>query len=50
VEVVKDFKYLRSLIEWMTGEVDRQIVPASKVFGELCNSVFWTCDLGLETK
>ena len=53
VEVVKEFKYLGSLIEAhgrMTGEVTCQIAQASRVFGELCSSVFTACDLSLETK
>ena len=53
VEVVKEFKYLGSLIEAhgrMTGEVTRRIAQVSRVFGELCSSVFTACDLSLETK
>ena len=53
VEVVKEFKYLGSLIEangGMTGEVTRRIVQASGAFGELCSFVFMACDLSLETK
>ena len=43
VEVVREFKYLGSLIEAhgrMTGEVTRRIAQASRVFGELRNSIF----------
>ena len=53
VEVVKEFKYLGSLIEAhgrMTGEVTRRSAQASRVFGELRSSVFTACDLSLETK
>ena len=53
VEVVKEFKYLGSLIEAhgrMTGEVTHQIAQASKVLSELRSSVFTACDLSLETK
>jgi len=53
VEVVKEFKYLGSLIEasgGITGEIDRQIAQVSKAFGELRNFVFLACDLSLETK
>ena len=48
VEVVKEFKYLGSLIEAhgrMTGEVIRRIAQASKAFVELHSSVFMACDL-----
>ena len=53
VEVVKEFKYLGSLIEahgGMTGEANRRIAQASRVFGELHSSVFLVHDLSLETK
>ena len=53
VEIVKEFKYLGSLVEaygGVTREVNRQIAQASKVFGELRNSVFVARDLSIETK
>ena len=53
VEVVKEFKYLGSLVEAtgrMTGEVDRHIVQASKAFGSLCSAVFMAYDIGLPTQ
>ena len=53
VEVVKEFKYLGSLIEshgGMTGEVTRRIAQASRVFGEHRSSAFTACDFSLETK
>ena len=34
----------------MTGEVNHRIAQASKIFGELCNSVFKAHDLSIETK
>ena len=49
----EEFKYLGSLIEVhgeMTEEANCRIAQASKVFGEVCNSVFLACDLSLETK
>ena len=52
MEVVKEFKYLGSLIEAqgrMTGEVTYGIAQASRIFGELRSSVFTACDLSLET-
>ena len=53
VEVVRQFKYLGSLVEAsgrMTGEVDQCIVQASKAFGSLRSAVFLAHDLSLETK
>ena len=44
VEVIREFKYLGSLVEAsgrMTGEIDQCIVQASKAFGSLCSAVFW---------
>jgi len=48
--VVKEFKYLGSLIEWVSGEVNRGIAQASNFFGHLRSLVFLAGDLGLETK
>ena len=53
VEVVREFKYLGSLVEAsgrMTGEIDQRIVQASKAFGSLRSAVFLAHDLSLETK
>ena len=53
VEVVKEFKYLGSLVEAtgrMTGEIDQRIVQASKAFDSLRSAVFMAHDLSLETK
>ena len=50
VEVVKEFKYLGSLIEacgGVSGEVNRRIAQASKFFGHLHSLVFPARDLGL---
>ena len=48
VEVVKEFKYLGSLVEAtgrMTGEVDRCVVKASKAFSSLHSAAFMAHDL-----
>ena len=53
VEVVREFKYLGSLVEAsgrMTGEIDQHIVQASKALGSLRSAVFLAHDLSLETK
>ena len=53
VEVIREFKYLGSLVEAsgrMTGEIDQHIVQASKAFGSLRSAVFLAHDLSLEMK
>ena len=53
VEVVKEFRYLGSLVEavvGMIGEVEQCFVRASKTFISLCKVVFTDRHLNLETK
>ena len=53
VEVVKELKYLGSLIEACGGALEEVICKfpqGSKFFDHLCSSVFLAWDLSLETK
>ena len=50
VEVVREFKYLGSLVEAsgrMIGEIDQCIVRATKAFGSLCSAVFLDKEAGI---
>ena len=49
VEVVEQFKYLGSLVEACGCEVSCRIAQAFGTFGSLCDSVFNTSDLTMET-
>ena len=53
VEVVKEFKYLESVVEAtsrMIGGIDHHIVQTSKAFGSLCSAVFMAHDISLVAK